>query len=316
MFVSRKAWMTAAALVALLPAAAPAADPDKYLPGDTALVAHVDIKQALESNLYKKHGQGPLKALLNQSADVQKMLAAVGLDPFKDLSGLTVAAAGTDAQRILIIVRGNFNLDKIHATADQVMKSEKSLTFTKQGDLRIYETKAGTPTFAAFLDKGTLVVSPSRDYVTGAADVGSGKAKPKVSAELQGMIRQADARQTVWMAGVVTDAMKQELAKNPQLADYAKKLAGLTGTVAVGDDVQMTLNIHTTEAQAAKDISELLNGVKGFASAAAANVPDYGALLAEVIDGLKIGSNQTQVTINGRVSEKVIEQAIKKAGLK
>jgi hypothetical protein len=309
MVASRKVWLPALvfALAAALPAGA--ADPDKLLPGDTAVVAHVNVRQALDSKLFQKHGQAPLKDLLKQSAEAQKVLEAIGLDPFKDISGITVAAAATDAEKILIIVRGNFNLDKIHATADQVMKSDKSLTFTKQGNLRVYEAKGNTPMFAAFLDKGTVVASPSKDYVTGAV---GGKAA-KISKELQGMIAQADGKQTVWMAGVITDAMKQQLASNPQLADYAKKLTGFTGTVAVTTDVQMAVSIHTTDAKAAGEISELLNGIKGFASAAAANVPDFGPLLADVIDGLKIGANQAQVTVTGKISEDVIEKAIKQA---
>jgi hypothetical protein len=75
----------------------------------------------------------------------------------------------------------------------------------------------------------------------------------------------------------------------------------------------MAVSIHTTDAKAAGEISELLNGIKGFASAAAANVPDFGPLLADVIDGLKIGTNQAQVTVTGKISEDVIEKAIKQA---
>jgi hypothetical protein len=300
----------------LLPASVRAAEADRLLPDDTAAVVFVNVRQVLDSPVFKKHAQEQIKAILKQNEEVQKLLDAVGLDLFKDVSTLTVANSGSSAEKTLLIAHGNFDLTKIHATADFVAKDHPdALKIHKQGTLRIYEGKgqnANSPAFACFLDKDTVVLSPSRDYVLGAVARSAGKQEAKLSRELQAVLAQVDGKQSVWLAGLVTDAMRQNLGGNPQLSDYAKTLTAYSGTVVLTNDVQLAFLIHTTDATAAANLGNLLNGAKGLAAAAAGNVEQYGPLLADIIDALQVANNKNTVTISGKVSDEMLQKGLKK----
>src|SRR5262249_27296941 len=115
----------ALAAAALLAGPAAAADVNRYLPDDTEVVVFVNVRQLLDSPLVKKHALEQVRAALKDNAGGQKFFGAVGLDPLRDISSVTLAAPGSDVQnRALFIVSGNFNVERIHAAADEAARSD------------------------------------------------------------------------------------------------------------------------------------------------------------------------------------------------
>jgi hypothetical protein len=123
--VSCLAGLTAALLT--FPAAR-AAEVDRLLPADSELVVTVNVRQILESPLFKKHvalkdAQDALTEHLPGEAN--QILKDLGFDPFTDLDSVTVAGpGGHDKDRGLIVVRGRFDADKIKARAAQAAKDD------------------------------------------------------------------------------------------------------------------------------------------------------------------------------------------------
>src|SRR5262249_46222626 len=117
----------------LLSARSQAAEVDRFLPGDTEIIVHVNLRQALGSDLVKKYALEQIKTPLKQSAELQAVLTAAGVDPIKDITSLTLAAPGKiNADSGLVIVRGNFDADKFHkAAADFADKNPESLRIHK-----------------------------------------------------------------------------------------------------------------------------------------------------------------------------------------
>ena len=79
---------------------------------------------------------------------------------------------------------------------------------------------------------------------------------------MQDALSKVGGKESIWLAAVITDEIKKQMASNPQAKDLAPKLEAVTGTINVANDVQTNLVIHTTDAKAAADVKKILNQVK------------------------------------------------------
>ena len=160
--------LSAVALALTLTGPVRAAEPDKFLPDDTTLVVHVNIRQSLDSPLGKKHVTPLVQQQLKKNAELTQSLTALGFDPLRDFESLTVATSGIDSTeadkelaKLTVVAHGTFDLAKVHAAADALIKQDPSKhSVSGQGDSRIYESKGETQTvYFAFVDKTTLVAA-------------------------------------------------------------------------------------------------------------------------------------------------------------
>ena len=78
--------------LALLAAAAPAADLDKYLPDDAQIVAVVNVKQITAWTPFQKQIQDQIQQLL-KTDEAQRVLKDTGFDPVRDIDRVVVVAA-------------------------------------------------------------------------------------------------------------------------------------------------------------------------------------------------------------------------------
>lgn len=308
----RAAW-SALALFVLLPAVTPAAEIDRLVPADTEMVLVVNVRQTLDAPAFKKHFEEQTRATLKQNDELQRLLEAVALDLFKDVNTLTLSLSGASTDKAFLIARGAFNLERAHATADLIAHNQpNALKIHKEGEVRVYEGRGPGATFyLAFLDKETMVLSPTRGYVADAIK-GAGRKEAQVGKELKALVAGIDGKQNVWMAGVFSDALKKELGRNEQVAEYTRKLVAFSGGTAVGNDLQTAIQIQTTDARAAADVASLLDGLKGFAAAAVEDQPVYGPLLSALIGALQVANQKSAVTLTGKLGPDAIEKAVKK----
>src|SRR5262249_49156999 len=130
-------------LVAVVATALPAraAQVDKFLPNDSAMVLTLNVRQVVDSPLVKKYALEQIQSALKSNKELTDALGAVGLDPLKDVS--TITAAGPElrtADKGLVVVHGKFDLAKFKAKADEVAKAkEPPLKIVKTGDYTLYE---------------------------------------------------------------------------------------------------------------------------------------------------------------------------------
>src|SRR5438132_9933177 len=120
-----RTWLVALILGLAAVSTAGALEP-KYLPNDSEMVFTVNLRQILDSDLFKTNkdavAQGKA-ALENQAGDnpVMKYLKNAGFDIFRDLQSITVANNG-GKDPTAIIIEGAFNPAKFKATAEQAAK--------------------------------------------------------------------------------------------------------------------------------------------------------------------------------------------------
>ncbi len=316
MQTSRKLWPGALALAALwaAPALAEAPKLDPLVPADAEIVVSFNVRQMLDSPLIKKHALKEMKDALQKNEHANQALKSVGLDPFKDVNSVVITGTGgSAANKVLVVVRGNFDPDKIHTTIlAEDKKNPGKVKVLKEGDTRLYEIHAeGKPSYAAFADKGTLVVSPSKEYALEAVK-NAGKKAAKPNKELAQALTKVRDNDTLWLAVVITDEMKKALEKIPQTANIAPKLESVTGSVNLTADLTANVLIHTTDPKAAAELRKQINQVKPLLAVVAQSNEEVGPLVGELLNNLKISADKTDVDISLKVTEETIEKATKK----
>lgn len=317
--MSRCSVMTALILTsAFLCGPARGADVEKYLPDDTQAVLTINFRQILESDFIKKYAMKEIEKGL-QSREVQQVVGMLGLDPLKDISSATIAApAESNDKKVLVIVRGSFDLAKVHDTADKIIKEKPdSLTIHKQDNLRLYEgkdNKSGQPFFACFLSKDVVVGSPTKEYVVDAIAKSTGKKETKSSKGLQSLLGKQDNKQSLWLSVLVSDDIKKQAGQNEKLKELADKLQSISAGVTLTDEIKVQVRISASDPKAAKDIRQQIEGVKALAVffiSGNEQLKDYAPLLLDVLNSFKFSQDQAVVGVDLTIPATLIEKAAK-----
>ena len=102
-----------------------AAEIDTLLPSETESVIYFNVKQLLDSEIFKKYAKGQVSQMLESNEDAQRLMKDLGVDPLKDIDRVTAGTWGKDPEdsQAVAIVRGNFNPTKLMETAEKESKN-------------------------------------------------------------------------------------------------------------------------------------------------------------------------------------------------
>ncbi len=315
--------LTLAAGLSAAPARAGLLGP--YLPDDSEVVVTVNVRQILGSPLVKKHGLQKAREALKDFDQVEAILKDLGFDPFKDLERVTLASpGGTEKDRGLLIVHGNFNLDKFKAKGEEAARDYPDY-------LKIHKVPAGAgvtqvvyevtppdadmPIFVALPAKDTLLASPGKDYVVDAVKKAARKAKPALaSKEMQALLEKMDEKQSVALAALGSGLTKGGGGPAAVKAQ-AEKVEAVGGGVTVGDDLKVEIALAAKTAEGAKELHASLDkGLKqalALLSVLTSAQKELNPAL-EVVKTLRVSLRGKVVTLKGTVSADVLEDALKK----
>jgi len=320
MSVRRLSWIIALGFV--LPLMAPgvrAAEIDKYLPDDTEIVLHANIRQILDSELGKKYLMPQLEAGLKGNAEAQQILSAVGFDSLKDVTSLTVAIPGDSEKKWMIVVHARVDLDKVRTAVETyAAKQPDAVKVHKQGNVPFYEIKnpkqPGQTFYATFVDHETLVISPDKDYVLATIAKKETPKPPALNNKLADLVKKVDAKESLWLA-LLPDRLAKAFPQNKQTADLAKKVQSLNAGIALTDGVQFSLRVQTPDAKAARDMQQTLKGIQAILILAITSneqLKDFGPTLTDIVNSIKFTLDQTVVGMDLNISAKQIEEGLKK----
>ena len=310
------------ALGFVLPLAVPgirAAEIDKYLPDDTEIVFHANIRQILDSELGKKYLMPQLEAGLKGNAEAQQILSAVGFDSLKDVTSLTVATPGDSEKKWMILVHARVDLDKVRTAVEAyAAKQPDAVKVQKQGNVPFYEIKnpkqPGQTFYATFVDHETLVISPDKDYVLATIARKEAPKPPALNNKLADLVKKVDAKESLWLA-LLPDRLAKAFSQNKQTADLAKKVQSLNAGIALTDGVQFSLRVQTPDAKAARDMQQTLKGIQAILVLGITSneqLKDFGPTLTDIVNSIKFTLDQTVVGMDLNISAKQIEEGLKK----
>lgn len=300
--------------VGVVAAPSPAAESDKLLPNDANFVVTINVKQMLDSPLFKKlDDKFNIKDALKKNAETKQAIETIGLDPLKDLDQVVLSGSGGKQDEALVLIQGNFDKTKLEAAASKAALDDKNgLKILKEGGYTVYEMtnkKDAQIVYGAIVDNSTIVASPKKDYVLEALDKKAGKKPAAMKKDLADLLAKADAKQSV----SVVVAVSQGLG-GPGAQEIADKLKNIVGGINVTDDIKLSFNLAAKDETAAKDVAkqidEGLGQVKAFAGIMAAQNKQLAPVI-DVLGTLKVEAKGTSINLKGEVSKDIIDKLIK-----
>jgi hypothetical protein len=322
MLRNRSTWLIALTfgVVALVATPARTADLEKagptldvLTPADAQMVMSFNLRQVVDSPLAKKKGYvQKLKDLLDAEPQAKEVLKAIGLDPFKDIESMTVAMPipenpGAKAEKAMIVIRGNFDQDKIEAA----LKKEAKVKTSKEGTRTIYEIKGdGAETvFGTFVNKNTIAAAPSKDYLVNSLKGG------KPNAALLKSVSGLTGKESMWMGVMLTDEMRKQMKANPQTAAFGS-LESVATTVNVTDAITFDVYLNADNAENAGKMEALVNQFLPLIGAFAAGDEKVGPIFKKIMNNLKVSVKGNAVNINVKLTEDIIDDLIKLSQMK
>jgi hypothetical protein len=314
-------------LMAGLPLAAQAAEPDKLLPPESEIVIQINFKQILESDLFKKYALEQTKQVM-QNQEAKKILDELGLDPLKDIHRIIVAGEmkGRDDSRYLMIGYGSFDPEKLFATAEAYSKKNPDrFSLIREGETVMFKFQPDNgqlPVYTTVLDDKTVIAGSDKKIILDAVNVSKSGRKPKaaIKPELAALIKKMDEKASMYVCALVKG--KFDDVNIPQgtpvdltkFQDLLPKMETVSMTLRIGKDVKMEISMGMNNEDSADDMSKavknLLNDVKPLLQLATAADPRTKPL-TDVVNSIKVNTKSKEVTLTGEISEANIQRMIK-----
>lgn len=258
----------------------------RMVPHDTIGLAAIDMDAVRKSPLYQKH--------VSALPELELAVAAIGLDPRKDVSQLVVT---TDGKRMLAIARGTFDRDKL---AEKIAglgaaKSESNgwVLFTRGG------RAAGFPS-------ATIAVAGSTEGVNAAMTRGAQNAG--LPPHLEKLARGVPAGTAMW--GVHWGAVTTPLPQTGNLANLNKLLGAMDTVVAwakAGEDLEFSITGDTADEASAKKLQAQIKGIVGLGRL---TTPDDQPEMLKVYDGIEVSVEGKQVRTRATIAGAQVDRLV------
>jgi hypothetical protein len=316
-----KAAMACLTLVAVYTVPARAGDIDKFLPKETDVVVSVNVKQILDSAVVKKNALDMIKAALSGNKEVQETLKALGLDPLKDFSRISMGLGLDDPSKpkAVVVVEGKFDARKIDDVLEMLAKNEpKKFAKDKVGGQTIYKITTPdqpVPLFAAPIDSSILFFGTSKEYVGAAFEAVKGTRKPEIKKELSALLGKADSKSSLYVVAYTKGRLDSIPLPDASMKKVIEQIHSLTIDLKVEKDANLEVAVGTESTDAAKQMQALISGgldfVKIQAKVALNAQPELQPLI-DLVNSLKSVQKEKAVVITGSLGSEAIDKLFEK----
>lgn len=310
--------LLAAAAIGLGLSATPvqAADVERLLPAETESYLQINLKQIIESDLFKKYALANLQQAL-QGNEAKKTLETLGLDPLKDIDTITAGFWGDDPQNMqgVLVVRGNFDPKKLFEAVEAAVKKDgDKVAIVKDGDYTLVKITADNrpePFFASVADEHTIVGGSDKKLVTAAMKASDTKAKPAIKKELAALVEKMDGKASMFGCGISSGKVG-EIPPIPGIDDPEKlkkqleKLESSSMTLKITGDVSLEILMSMKDTAAAEDfgatVDDLLGKAKALLPLLGGQAPQMKPIITDVTKSLKSKVDKKDIAIGVKLT--------------
>lgn len=316
-----------------------AAEVDPLLPKETEQVYQINVKQIVDSDVFKKNFLGRIQKAMERD-EVKKQFELFGVDPLKDLEKVTVGISGKGPAdiKMVAVLRGKFNAEKLfEGVQEHASRTPDRVSFEDVEDggekWKLVKVVADTdkPFYVSVANATTLVVGMDSKQVVAALTAAKKNERPKLSKELTSLVLKQDEKASLYYCSVVEGRM--ELDKIPAGAfdplkafgvdaDVLKKQLGTISTFAfalrLGKEVGATVTAGMKDEDSAEEfggqastLSKLIETGKTFLPLAAGQQPKMKALIDDLVKTTATKVKGKDVTVTLTVTAAAIEAAFK-----
>jgi hypothetical protein len=254
------------------------------IPADAQWVVHVDIERLVSTKLFE------LIMARKDSKDIlegkNKMVEKLGIDPLKDLTGITIFGSGKGEKNAVVSLTGNLNKTHLVSLVKQV-KDHKEL---KHGKHTIYQWEdAG---FGAFVKDNMLLMGKAEESIRNALDVIAGKKKSIKNTQLMSYLQEVPKGAVIQM---VVDDISSVVGKSEPMI---LQKTGMAFFMAMEKDeaLNLKLKMTTDTNETAANIGQIINGFVAMARMQVQSKEEIKDKALKLLDALK-------VSIKGNVIE-------------
>ena len=293
------------------------------LPASDA-VAHVKVRRVLNEMVPKLADNSAKLAEVNRQIEDFKTRTGLDARSFNEMAlGLTYSypAEGVTKVSTLAIANGNFDERALSAAGaaskkekyrEQKYKSANVYIFTLDQQVRLFGMFTVNVRELAIcpLDRNTIALG---DYLSVRRAIDEIKGNPAANAELIALANQ-DPTAIAGFGGNISPALLSNLKiSNEAIAKDLSAVRQVYGSLVSNDkDLQMLVAARTTNADAARNLSDTVEGLKGLAALFVDRLPAAkGALARSALGNLKITTLGNELQIRTAVAQAEVAPLIR-----
>lgn len=270
-----------------------------YFPQDTEWMLQLDVKALCESPMLRF-----IESALDEGA--QRSLAAFqamcGVNLTNDLDTVVVCGKGgmQDGGGV-IYACGRFDVKRLTT----LMGGAKEYSNAAIGEHSLISwTDNGKRNHACFIDPTLVVISQDEALAKQAVELIGGKAGGLAANAFAKTLERNKGR----FAALQANKLSQLASVNPQLAmlGQAEALQMELGQLDTGKGLKLSLSIKSQNAEQAQQLSQTVLGLKAIMAMQAQQQPE----IAKIAQNIDVSSQDTFVTLNMKLPEEMLQQAI------
>jgi hypothetical protein len=292
-----------------------AADVEKLIPAEAESYMQLNLKQVIESDLFKKYALNNLKQAL-EGAEAQKVFKTLALDPLKDIDTVTGGFWGDDPQNMkgLMVIRGAFDPKKLFEAAEAAAnKDGDKVSIVKDGDYTLVKftmPNRPEPVFASVVDEKTIVGATDKKLVT-AAMKAADSSKSAIKESLATLVKKMDGKASMFVCGVssgkVNDIPPIPGIEDPEkLKKQLEKMETSSMTLKVTGDVAMEITMSMKDGEAANDfgetVADLLGKAKALLPLVGGQQPQMKPIITDITKSLKSKVEMKDIAITMKLT--------------
>jgi hypothetical protein len=293
-----------------------------YLPADTEILVSVNVRQLVDSDLFKNNFQELVRQFLNDQANVHQVLGDLGLDPLKDIDRVLAVSPGSAEQdRGLVIVQGRFDVEKFKAHARKAQAEHPdllkahSITDGRGMKVLVYEVRYPDPELPLFVcvaDRQTILASPGKDYVVDALKKIARPARPTLrNKDFQDLLGKMDGEQSLALAVVGNALTRGGGIPEGGLRNALNQVEAIGGGVTIDKDLALEVVVSAkSEAQARQlkgSADRILKQGITLLSLLAASDPQFNPYF-EMVRAVRLHLKGKLVTLRAQIDAEVFEE--------
>ena len=272
-------------------------------------VVHVDVDALHASTLADKARKKVLEMHIDAQSHMDRLREKIGMDPGKDLHGLTAYGKEHGKPAGVLMVQAKFDQKRLLDMAEKA--PDHKVVKYQSYDLHSWTARGhgqSRTVWGAFYKSDLLVFASGIDELTSALDVLDGK-KPSLAGKTSTLAAKTPADAILVIRGVgLADA------KLPHHAAVVKQIESFD--IAIGESHAEVFGDVAVVAKSDKAAANIEKVIEGGCAMAWLQYGGNEAFPAKLFDAVKVSASGSTVTIQWRVSADEVWSEIQKACLK
>ena len=263
-----------------------------YIPGDIQLLAFVDVRRVMDSELRHK-----LQPDIGSKRETSQLFEETGIDIESDVDSVTLALVdGAQNQPPLVLARGRFDEPRIEA-----LLRSKGATVSEYAGVKI-ATADEHDLGVAFIRSGLLAVGSPTSIRLALDAHTSGTSTVKQNEEMTRLMRRVEGAHTWTVARF--DALQGRTPLPPEVVSQLPSISWFAASGRIDDGVSAVLHAEAKDEKAAQDLREVIRGFLALVRMQVGQQPDF----ADLVNSVELSGEGTTVSLAFSVPAQMIDR--------